>query len=167
MAFTWSNQNFFILAPFSYKSHSLKGGRLLVLFIHFWGLRTGNWNFVFSDDFLNIQCYEIVRIITTTDIGWYKLKLKGKYEELREFNMSYHMSLSYLIKKESERGVKLEYLFIFCKACVWLHRCSFDLPLDFNPIPTGGVNATPVPQNPWKHWKSKNIPNDDFKFCNS
>ena len=32
---------------------------------------------------------------------WYRLKLKGKYEELRKFNMSYHASLSYLHKKET------------------------------------------------------------------
>ena len=37
----------------------------------------------------------------TPDIGWYKLKLKVKYEKLGKFKMPYHASLSYLHEKRN------------------------------------------------------------------
>ena len=59
---------------------------------------TVNRNFAFSDDHLNVKYYERVKNIEKRQI---RLKLKGKYEELGEFNMSYHASLSYIHKKET------------------------------------------------------------------
>ena len=58
-----------------------------------WGQKT--------QTFLFFECHMLWSVIKTTDIGWYRLKLEDKYEELVwEFNMSYNASLIYLHKKE-------------------------------------------------------------------
>ena len=102
-AFTWSNQSFSNLAPFSLKSHFLRGGWILVLFVYFWGLRTRNPKICLFSQFYECQMLwngkKHQKHQRTTDIGRYKLCLKGKYEEIGEFNTSYHASLSYLHEK--------------------------------------------------------------------
>ena len=99
-AFAWSDQYFSTLAPFSDKSYFLKG-------VNFWLLRNREPKFCPLRWFFQSQMlWNGKNHSETTDIGGYRLKLKNKYKEFGEFNMSYHAFLLRYLQGKRNSSVR-------------------------------------------------------------
>ena len=74
----WCNPNFSIWATFSYKSHFLEGGGDFQCILPVFEARGPlKENFACSDDFLNVKCYEMVKIIKNNRNRLIQAKAKG------------------------------------------------------------------------------------------